>query len=111
MAAIFFVSGDPDPGIPAGSDKLLHWLAYFGLAVVVIRAVAGGLPVRLDMRTAAIGMLITVGYAAFDEAHQLFVPGRSADINDLLADAAGAISGAVVCWAWGIISSASRDER
>jgi len=111
MAAIFFVSADPDPGIPTGTDKPLHWLAYLGLAVVVVRAVAGGLPVRLDARSAAIAMLITVGYGAFDEVHQMFVPGRSAEMNDLLADAAGAISGAVVCWAWGIISPAPRDER
>jgi hypothetical protein len=106
MAAIFFVSADPDPGIPAGADKTLHWLAYFGLAVVVLRAVAGGLPVRLDRRTVAIGMLITIGHGAFDEVHQMFVPGRSADVYDLLADAAGAVSCAVVCWAWGILSTA-----
>lgn len=110
MAAIFFASADPDPGIPAGTDKPLHVLAYFGLAVVVVRAVAGGLPVRLDLRTAAIGMLITAGYGVFDEVHQVFVPGRSGDVYDLLADAAGAIAGTVACWAWGILSSASRNE-
>ena len=110
MAAIFFVSADPDPGIPAGTDKTLHLLAYFGLAVLVLRAVAGRLPVRLDLRTVAIGMLITVGYGVCDEVHQMFVPGRVADLSDVLADAAGAFSGAVACWAWGIISPASRDE-
>jgi VanZ family protein len=53
---------------------------------------------------------ITVGYAVTDELHQLFVAGRSAELYDLLADAAGAVVGTAACWAWGIISPASRDE-
>jgi VanZ family protein len=110
MAAIFYVSSLPDPPIPSGTDKPLHWLAYLGLAVVVVRAVAGGLPGRVDVWTAATAMAIAVGYAVTDEVHQMFVPGRSAEMYDLLADAAGAITGTAACWAWGIISPASRDE-
>jgi VanZ family protein len=110
MAAIFYVSSVPDPPIPSGVDKPLHWAAYLGLAVFVLRAVAGGLPRRIDVWTAAVAMLITVGYGVTDEVHQMFVPGRSADMYDLLADAAGAIGGTVTCWAWGIISQVSRDE-
>ena len=52
---------------------------------------------------ALIAMIITVGYAAFDEYHQSFVPGRFADVFDLLADAAGGAAALVVCWAWGIL--------
>jgi VanZ family protein len=110
MAAIFYVSSLPDPAIPSGTDKPLHWVAYLGLAVIVIRALAGGLPGPIDVWIAAVAMLITVGYAVTDEVHQMFVPGRSAEMSDLLADAAGAITGTVACWAWGIISPASRDE-
>jgi VanZ family protein len=102
MAAIFYVSSVPDPAIPVGTDKPLHWLAYLGLAVLVVRAVARGLPERIDVRTVAIATLITAGYAVTDEVHQMFVPGRSAEMYDLLADVAGAIAGTVACWAWGV---------
>lgn len=107
MAAIFYVSSVPAPPIPPGTDKPLHGAAYLGLAIVVVRAVAGGLPGRIDLWTAAIALLVTVGYAVTDEVHQTFVPGRSAEMYDLLADAGGAIAGAAACWAWGIISPAS----
>jgi VanZ family protein len=110
MGAIFYVSSLSDLPLPSGTDKPLHGLVYLGLALVVIRAVVGGLPGRIDMWGATTAILITVGYAVTDEVHQMFVPGRSAEIYDLLADAGGAITGAVVWWAWGIISPVSRDE-
>jgi VanZ family protein len=44
-----------------------------------------------------------------DELHQMFVPGRTASFDDLLADAIGAVVGASLCWA-GIITPTSRDE-
>lgn len=110
MAAIFYVSSLSDPPIPAGTDKPLHGVAYLGLAVVVVRAVAGGLGRRIDVWTAAMATLIAVGYAMTDELHQMFVPGRFADVRDLLADAGGAIAGVAACWAWGILSPVSRDD-
>ena len=110
MAAIFYVSGLSDPPVPSGTDKSLHGLTYFGLVVVVVRAMVGGLPRRTDMRVAIIAFLITVAYAATDEVHQMFVPGRTADVFDLVADAGGAMLGTAACWAWGIISPVSPDE-
>lgn len=35
-------------------------------------------------------------YAATDEAHQLFVPGRSGQISDVILDSAGALAGVLV---------------
>ena len=111
MAAIFYVSSLPEPpSIPAGSDKPLHLAAYFGLTIVVIRAVAGRLAQRIGLRTAVVALLIVIGYGVTDEVHQMFVPGRSADVYDLLSDATGAVAGTAACWAWGILSPASRDE-
>jgi VanZ family protein len=49
-------------------------------------------------------------YGASDELHQMFVPGRTAAFDDLLADTIGALVGASLCWAWGIITPTSRDE-
>ena len=111
MAAIFYVSSLPKPPpILAGSDKSLHLSAYFGLTLVVVRAVAGGLAQRIGIRTAVVALLIAIGYGVTDEVHQMFVPGRSADVYDLLSDATGAVAGTAACWAWGILSPASRDE-
>lgn len=104
MAAIFGVSGMSDPGLPGGvSDKLAHAAAYMGLGILSVRAVAGGLPAPVTLRVALLGMLIACGHGAFDEVHQMFVPGRSADVADWYADVAGAWLGLGACWAWGMI--------
>ena len=41
-------------------------------------------------------MLVAVAYAVTDEVHQLFVPGRSGRITDVLIDGAGAVVGGIV---------------
>lgn len=106
MAGIFVVSAQSSPPVPGGiPDKLLHFVAFFGLAVVVGRAVGGGLPPVLNRTRAWWAMLICLGYAVTDELHQIFVPFRTADVADLLADAAGAAAGLAACWAWHIISA------
>ena len=110
MAAIFYMSALSNPPVPAGTDKSLHGLAYLGLAILVLRALVGGLPKRIGIRVAVSAFLITVLYAATDEVHQMFVPGRMADVLDLFADAGGAYGGTAACWEWGIISPVSRDE-
>jgi VanZ family protein len=104
MAMIFFVSSLPTAPLPPRvSDKSGHLIAYLVLAVLAVRAVAGGLSARLTGRVALPALIIAIGYGAFDELHQWFVPGRSAELADLVADAAGACLGVGVCWAWGII--------
>lgn len=41
--------------------------------------------------------VLTVIYAATDEFHQLFVPGRSGQVSDVLLDSAGAAVGILLC--------------
>jgi hypothetical protein len=104
MAAIFAVSADSDPPAPAlVSDKLMHLIAYALLAVVVFRAVAGGLPARVTWLSAGFTLLITGLYGLSDEIHQSYVPGRTAELNDLYADIAGAAIALIGCWGWGIL--------
>ncbi|MGN0655439.1 MAG: VanZ family protein, partial [Ruminiclostridium sp.] len=51
-----------------------------------------------------LAIIVCVFYAAVDEIHQLFVPGRTAKITDVLIDGAGSIMGmlilriAILCW-------------
>jgi VanZ family protein len=111
MAAIFYVSSLHEAPLPPGvGDKPAHSAAYMGLAFVIGRALARGMPPRLTWRQAIVGFAIAVLYGASDEFHQSFVAGRDSDILDLRADAIGAAIAMVACRAWGIISPA-RHER
>ena len=57
-------------------------------------------------RGIVIPWVITTAYAGTDELHQLFVPGRSGQVSDVLLDSAGALIGLAVlggmrflmCW-------------
>jgi VanZ family protein len=106
-AVIFYASAQPDVPLPPGlTDKPTHSIAYTVLGVLFVRALAGGLPARLTLSTALLGVALTTAYGLTDEIHQMFVPGRYADWRDLVADAIGGATGAAVCWLWGIISPA-----
>lgn len=108
MAAIFVVSGVPGDSLPSNVPATPgHAVAYAALALLVVRALAGGLPRRIGIGTMVLAMAITVGYGVTDEFHQRFVPGRFADVNDLFTDAMGAAVGTAGCWAWGILWSRS----
>ena len=41
--------------------------------------------------------LIGAAYAVSDEIHQMFVPGRSCEIRDILIDSAGVACGVLIC--------------
>jgi len=104
MAAIFYVSSLPHPPVPADiPDVRLHAAAYFGLMVVVTRAVANGAWTRVTFLTLAVAWLITVAYGASDEWHQMYVPFRTAELHDLIADAMGAFAAGIALKAWVII--------
>lgn len=50
-------------------------------------------------------------YAATDEIHQLFVPGRSGQISDVILDSAGAMAGILVLAAVRKIRSRHKDKK
>ncbi len=87
--AIFFVSHQPklpDLGLHfEGSDKLMHALAYAVLAACLLFGLAWP-PWPRALWAAGLAAL----YGVTDELHQHFVPGRSTDVLDWLADAGGA---------------------
>lgn len=110
MAAIFLLSAQPQlPSLPSQvSDKHVHAATYAGLAALACRAMAGGAMAGLTARAAVGAWAVAVAYGATDEYHQSWVPGRTPDLGDWLADAAGAAGAAAACWAWGIISRSRR---
>lgn len=74
--------------------KLAHMTAYAVLAVSMAFALySWGLQGhRLYSGTE----LFCILYAAADEFHQLFVPGRSGEFKDVLIDSAGSLAGCLV---------------
>lgn len=61
-------------------------------------------PIRVPL----IAFLIGAAYAASDELHQRFVPGRSGRISDVLLDSAGVLTGVLLMWLFAQIKSARR---
>ncbi|HEX7087440.1 MAG TPA: VanZ family protein [Vicinamibacterales bacterium] len=112
-AAIFMFSAISDPpGLPGDvSDKWQHALAYAGLTLLLIRAFAGGNWRGVTVRACVLSLVVAVLYGVTDELHQLFVPGRHADVMDLAADALGATAAAVLAGGWGRVVRARTDAR
>ncbi len=80
----------PPEGVDLGWDKLNHLLAFATLAVC---ACLSAPDCGARHRWLLVGLL---GFGGLIEVVQLFVPGRSAEWSDLLADAIGVAAGAVV---------------
>jgi len=74
-------------------DKFLHILEYFGFSVLVVRALHRDPHRPLPRRTFWLGILLVAVYAASDEFHQFFVPGRDCSFFDFLADMTGGLLG------------------
>lgn len=98
VVVIFYLSSqsEPLPGLTSHVwDKALHAIEYSGLGVLIFRALFGErlpLPVVVGLTAAIVSV-----YGASDEWHQSFVPMRSPDIRDWMADTLGGIAAAVVC--------------
>jgi VanZ family protein len=45
-------------------------------------------------------MIAVACYAALDEAHQAFVPGRGASVRDVALDFSGGMAAMAVMWVW-----------
>jgi VanZ family protein len=98
MALIFFLSSQsrlpspPDPLADLIFKKGAHFTVYALLAVLFLRALPPG------RRVWAVAWALAVLYAASDEWHQSFVPGRHPQPTDVLIDAAGATAGLLLFW-------------
>ena len=87
MGVIFWSSSGPAPAPPGIEipDKVAHFVVYAVLGTLLWLA-AGH---RGGVLAAVITMAVGGGYGALDEAHQRFVPARTAEVADWAADLAG----------------------
>lgn len=97
MAVIWLVSSLEAPTFPTSSfplrDKGVHAVEYGVLGFLLAHACLRTFRDRASIRVALFAMLAGVLWGVLDEIHQAFVPGRSADLLDLVADSVGVAIG------------------
>ncbi len=74
--------------------KAAHFSEYALLAVLWV--VPLGCITKANKKRMVAALLLSILYAASDEIHQLFVPGRDGNVKDVLIDTAGAGAGILV---------------
>jgi VanZ family protein len=55
---------------------------------------------KSEVKTALLSIFAASLYGLSDEIHQAFVPSRSPDILEFLADSLGALAGVLIFWKW-----------
>lgn len=92
---LFYATHMPMPAgmMPGNSDKFIHFLAYFGLGVLLMafRATTG----TVSWKTVLVCWLVITAFGAFDELTQLLV-NRHADVYDWLFDVSGSGTGLLI---------------
>jgi len=96
---IFIQSSRPSPDITPDwpyVDKVLHFTAYALLGALFLRAFKTT-RIRHHLKLIfALSVLFSALYGISDEIHQSFVPYRTADYRDVLADILGSILGVYI---------------
>lgn len=76
--------------------KNAHFIAYLILGMLVVNALRrSGTNRHISFLLA---QLICIVYAASDEIHQMYVPGRSTQVTDVVIDSTGAFLGIGIYW-------------
>jgi VanZ family protein len=91
MVLIFYLSSSPLPiKIPTFSlfDKVMHVLEYAILSAFIYLALRKSSLTRYQL----LGLVFAISflYGISDEIHQYFIPGREADLFDVMANGIGA---------------------
>ncbi len=97
MGLVFFLCAMPDAGVghtllslvPKIVQKLGHLVAFGSLALLWI------LTLRLhgvtENQSVGLALILSSSYGALSELYQIWVPGRSSSLLDLLVDIAGSL--------------------
>ena len=101
-AGIAAVSSLPTRVVPRTpwfhADTILHFCEYFFLAYLLRRALTDGAS-SFWRRAAWIWTILLAGlYAALDEWHQGFIPGRCPALKDWIADLVGVVAAQGLFW-------------
>jgi VanZ family protein len=95
-AVIFIQSSYPSvaglPDLPFG-DKYLHFAGYALLGILFFRAIRSSHGGNRILLVILLSISASTAYGISDEIHQYFVPSRSADVMDALADMVGSAAG------------------
>jgi len=76
------------------SEKLLILYYFASLAMLIYASIYGYAGKALE--SGVISWLLTILFAISDEIHQYFVPGRSAQLQDVIRDGKGALIGCLL---------------
>jgi len=109
MTAIFVAQSWPNPPQPPGplTDKHEHFFFYGILGLLALRALTNAQRRRVGAATALGAIVFSSVYGVINEFHQRFVPGRSYEVVDMIANAIGASVAVALVWAWSIIKRRS----
>ena len=83
--------------------KGAHLTEYAVLALLALRAVRRSMHPAASgwsWKAAGLALLISTTYAATDEFHQSFVPGRTPSPGDVMIDSAGALAALALAALW-----------
>ena len=82
------------------ADKLEHGVLYAGLALAFVFALTRTTRLSVPASSAPPAWLLTAAYGIVEEAHQLFVAGRTTEVYDWGAGVAGAALALAAALAW-----------
>lgn len=89
--------------------KLAHFLCYLVLGLLVLNAF-GKSGVK-GYKRFLFSAIVCILYAASDEIHQLYVPGRGGQIRDVLIDSFGAGTGFILYIAIGKLHALKKERK
>ena len=95
---IFFLSSLSHPSVPKFqySDKVFHVIAYSTLGFFLVRSMRPWRKNWTWLQMALFGAIGCLLYGVSDEFHQHFVPPRSVELMDVVADGVGGLIGGVL---------------
>ncbi|GJL55055.1 MAG: hypothetical protein NPIRA02_21870 [Nitrospirales bacterium] len=82
------------------NDKLVHLIEYTILGLLTYRAIRFSWGTQLGPLAACLTVFVVALFGCTDEFHQWFIPLRSTEVLDLMADIVGSVVG-IALWEWG----------
>lgn len=75
--------------------KSAHFTEYFILSLLILHGIRAGRR-ETHLKWAVIVVIVVAAYASLDEIHQMFVPGRTPAVHDVMIDTSGGIAAQVI---------------